>query len=68
MEQGWVFVALRQYAAGKLSLGSLSRRLGVPLADALDLLAELGIRAPIPYEDYRRSLETARKLLGGKRR
>jgi predicted transcriptional regulator len=52
IEHGWVFVALREYRDGKLSLGSLAERLGVPLSDVIDLLADLGVRSPIEYDDY----------------
>lgn len=50
------------YKEGKISLGTLAKRLGVSLSEALDLLASLGIPAPVGYDDYLQGLETARKL------
>ncbi len=54
---GWEFVMLRQYRAGKLSLGSLAEKLEVSVLEAIDLLAEFGIEAPIQYADYLKGLE-----------
>jgi predicted transcriptional regulator len=54
---GWEFLMLKQYREGKLSLGSLAEKLNVSVAEVIDLLAELGIEAPIRYEDYLRGLE-----------
>jgi hypothetical protein len=54
---GWEFLMLKQYREGKLSLGTLAEKLDVSLVEAIDFLAELGIEAPIEYEDYLRGLE-----------
>lgn len=54
---GWEFLMLKQYREGKLSLGMLAEKLDVPLVEAIDFLAELGIEAPIGYEDYLKGLE-----------
>jgi hypothetical protein len=48
---------LKQYREGKLSLGTLAEKLDVSLVEAIDFLAELGIEAPIEYEDYLTGLE-----------
>jgi hypothetical protein len=58
IECGWTFVKLREYRQGKLSLGRLAEDLGLPLAAAIDLLAEIGVTAPIEYEDYLRGFES----------
>ncbi len=50
------------YKKGKVSIGTLAKKLGMSLSDALDLLASLGIPAPISYDDYLQGLKTARKL------
>jgi predicted transcriptional regulator len=63
IDQGLVLLALREYREGKLSLGSLGKRLGKPLADVIDLLADLGVRSPIEYDDYLQSIRTAARLL-----
>ena len=62
MLDGIKYKMLLGYKQGKVSLGILAKKLGMPLTDALDLLASLGIPAPISYDDYLQGLETARKL------
>ena len=37
---------------GKVSLGTLAHQMGVSVSDAVDILAELGVAAPIGYDDY----------------
>ena len=48
---------LKQYKEGKLSLTSLSKQHNISVSNAIDLLAELGIEAPIEYEDYLKGFE-----------
>jgi hypothetical protein len=48
---------LKRYREGKLSLGGLAEKLNVSIAEVIDFLAELGIEAPIQYEDYLAVLE-----------
>jgi predicted HTH domain antitoxin len=62
MLDGIKYKMLLGYKQGKISLGTLAKKLGVPLTDALDLLASLGIPAPLSYDDYLQGLATARKL------
>ena len=47
MDLGWLFLKIREYREGKISLSTLAHRLGVSLSEALDLLAEIGARSPI---------------------
>lgn len=63
IDQGLVLLALREYREGKLSLGSLGKRLRQPLADVIDLLSDLGVRSPIDYDDYLQSVGTATRVL-----
>lgn len=65
MDYGWIFLMLREYREGKRSLGSFAKELGVPLTEAIDLLADLGVRSPVEYDDYLRSYQGAREFLGG---
>lgn len=67
IEYGWVFLMLREYSEGRISLGTLAERLGVPLNEAIDLLTELGVRSPIEYDDYLRSYATSLNLVKGKK-
>src|SRR3989304_102077 len=52
LEHGWGFLMVRNYKEGKLSLEGLARKLDISISEARDLLAELGIEAPIEFEDY----------------
>jgi len=66
MLDGIKYKMLLGYKQGKVSLGMLAEKLGIPLSDALDLLASLGIPTPISFDDYLQGLETARKLFSHK--
>jgi hypothetical protein len=57
LEYGWEFLMLKYYREGKLSLGGLAKKLDISISEAIDLLAELGIEAPIEFEDYLRGFE-----------
>jgi hypothetical protein len=57
-----IYKALQDYRAGRKSLGTLAKDLQMPLSAVLDLLTELGIEAPLDYEDYLEGLETLRQL------
>jgi predicted HTH domain antitoxin len=50
------------YRQGKVSLGTLAKRLGISLSETLDLLASLGIPAPITFDDYLQGSAAARNL------
>ncbi|MBI4411474.1 MAG: hypothetical protein HY541_03205 [Deltaproteobacteria bacterium] len=49
---GWLFYWIRQYRDNKASLETLANNLELSLSEVIDLLAELGIEAPISYDDY----------------
>jgi methionine synthase II (cobalamin-independent) len=52
-----VFEMLRHYKEGKLSLEGLAKKLDISISEAIDLLAELGIEAPIEFDDYLKGFE-----------
>jgi len=52
LEYGWEFLMFRNYKEGKLSLEGLAKKLGISMSEAIDRLSELGIEAPIEFEDY----------------
>ncbi len=56
IQEGWNFLMIRQYRQGKLSLGMLAQRLDLSLSETIDVLSDLGIQAPIEYEDYLKGL------------
>ncbi len=52
MKHGWEFLMIKHYKEGKLSLEGLSNKLDISMSETIDLLAGLGIEAPIEFEDY----------------
>jgi predicted HTH domain antitoxin len=56
IQEGWNFLMIRQYRQGKLSLGALAQRLDLSLSETIDTLSDLGVQAPIEYEDYLKGL------------
>jgi predicted HTH domain antitoxin len=57
LEYGWDFLMLEYYKEGKLSLSGLAKKLDVSISEALDLLKERGIEAPIGFDDYLKGFE-----------
>jgi predicted HTH domain antitoxin len=57
LEYGWDFLMLKYYKEGKLSLAGLAKKLDVSISEALDLLKERGIEAPIGFDDYLKGFE-----------
>jgi len=57
LEYGWDFLMLKYYKEGKLSLAGLAKKLDVSVSEALDLLKERGIEAPIGFDDYLKGFE-----------
>jgi hypothetical protein len=64
MDYGWTFLMLREYRQGKRSLGSFAEALDLSLSEAIDLLADLGVRSPLEYDDYLKGYGAARELVG----
>jgi hypothetical protein len=60
--EGLKYKMLVAYKQGEISLGTLAKKLGMPLTDTFDLLASLGVPAPISYVDHLQGLETAQAL------
>ena len=54
--------AIDQYKKGKLSLEKTAKELHISISELIDLLAELGVKSPIAYEDYLEGLNHLRKL------
>jgi predicted HTH domain antitoxin len=57
LEYGWDFLMLEYYKQGKLSLSGLAKKLDRSLSEAIDLLKERGIEAPIAFDDYLKGFE-----------
>lgn len=56
IREGWNFLMIRQYRQGKLSLSALALKLDLSLSETIDVLSDLGVQAPIEYEDYLKGL------------
>ena len=54
---GILHLMIRRYKEGRLSLGKLAQELDQPVGETLDLLADLGVPAPIEYDDYLQGFE-----------
>lgn len=52
IEYGWTYYVIEQYRGGKLSLERTAKELHISIGELIDLLADLGIKSPITYEDY----------------
>ncbi|MBI2119100.1 MAG: hypothetical protein HYT97_05685 [Elusimicrobia bacterium] len=59
---GIKYKMLLSYKQGKASIGTLARKLGMNLSEVFELLASLGIPAPITFDDYLQGNESMRKL------
>jgi len=57
IEYGWRYYILQQYKEGKLSLEKTAKELHTSISELIDLLAELGIKSPITYDDYLEGLK-----------
>jgi len=57
LKYGWEFLMLRHYKEGILSLEGLAKKLDLSVSEAIDLLAKLGIEAPIELDDYLKGFE-----------
>ena len=57
LNAGWTFRWLKLYHLGKVSLGRVAEQLNLSMSEVIDLLVELGIEAPIKYDDYLEGFE-----------
>jgi hypothetical protein len=60
LKYGWEFLMLRHYKEGILSLEGLAKKLDLSISEAIDLLAKLGIEAPIEIDDYLKGFDVFR--------
>lgn len=54
---------LLAYRKGTASLSRLSKALGLSVGETMDFLAELGLKAPLRFDDYRAGAKTARRAI-----
>ena len=61
IEYGFDHLLMKEYKAGRISLGKLATELSLSVGETIDLLSEYGVTAPIDYEDYLKGYETLKK-------
>ena len=52
IEYGKIYLTLKLYKEGKISLEKTSKELGLSISETIDLLAEFGIKTPISFDEY----------------
>ena len=62
IEYGKIYLVLKLYKEGKMSLGNVAKELGLSVSETIDLLAEFGIKSPITYEDYLKGYKNLKKV------
>ena len=67
LNQGYKFKLLLRYKDGKYSLGRLSEAMGLTVSETLDFLGDLGLPAPLAFDDYLQGFSSLERLRRGKR-
>ena len=49
---GLVYIILKKYMNGTMSIGRCSKALGMNIFETINLLSEFGAKSPITYEEY----------------
>lgn len=52
IDYGWIYFILKNYKDGKMSIGKAAKELNLTITETIELLADLGIKSPISYEEY----------------
>lgn len=61
LDYGWELMMVKQYREGTLSLTSLASKLECSVSEAIDVLAQLGVEAPIDFDDYLQGFVSSEK-------
>ena len=62
VEYGKIYLAIKLYKEGKISIGRASEIANLSISETMDLFAGLGIESNVTYEDYLEGLKYAREL------
>ncbi len=62
VDMGRVMLAIEKYKKSEASIEKAARIAGVSISKMMDILKEYGFEANLEYEDYIKSLKTARKI------
>ena len=58
IDYGWIYFILKNYREGRMSLGKAAKELNLTVSETMELLADLGIKSPVGYEDYLEGYES----------
>lgn len=62
IDYGWIYFILKSYKEGKISIGKAAKELNLTITETIELLADLGIKSPISYEDYLEGYKHAKEI------
>ena len=62
IDYGWIYFILKSYKDGKISIGKAAKELNLTITETIELLADLGIKSPISYEDYLEGYKHAKEI------
>ena len=62
IDYGWIYFILKNYKEGKISIGKAAEELNLTITETIELLADLGIKSPISYEDYLEGYKHAKEI------
>jgi len=63
IQNGSIFLAIKSYVEGKISVGKAAGLINMPLSEFMDILSELGIKAKIEIEDILEGFENLTKVI-----
>lgn len=62
VDLGRIMLSIEKYKRSEASLEKAAKIAGVSISKMIDILRDYGIEANMEYEDYLKSLKTARKI------
>ncbi len=62
VDLGRIMLSIEKYKRSEASLEKAAKIAGVSISKMIDMLRDYGIEANMEYEDYLKSLKTARKI------
>ena len=63
VEYGKIYLAIKLYKEGKISIGKAAEIAGLSISETMDLFAELGVKSNIELEDYLEGLKYAKEVI-----
>lgn len=63
IKNGSIYLAIKEYAIGKYSIGKAANLAKIPLSEFMDIVADLGIKSKIDKEEVLEGYENLRKYM-----